>query len=101
MSNLLFFRRSDAYRHAAATEFNRARTLPPGAERNQLRKRARALRDLAREEAWLEGRPVRRPRNQPRCAIALSNPWSLMGMKAAEQLRPFSPIPDRRGPTVG
>jgi hypothetical protein len=58
MSNLLFFSRSSAYRHAARTELQRARMLRPGFERNHARKRAKALRDLARNEAWLEGQPL-------------------------------------------
>jgi hypothetical protein len=55
MSNLLFFSRSCAYGHAARTELHNARLLPRGSERNQARKRARALRDLARNEAWPPG----------------------------------------------
>ena len=35
MSNLLFFRRSCAYRHAARTELHKARSLPRGMERDQ------------------------------------------------------------------
>jgi hypothetical protein len=65
MSNLLFFSRSCAYRHAARMELVRARLLLPGSERNQMRKRARALRDLARNEAWLEGQDLRRHRSHP------------------------------------
>jgi hypothetical protein len=65
MSNLLFFSLSSAYRHAARTELHRARMLSPGFERNQARKRARALRDLARNEAWLEGQTLRAHRNRP------------------------------------
>jgi hypothetical protein len=55
MSNLLFLHRSCAYRHAAATAFRKARALPIGPERNAERLLGRALRDLARTEAWLEG----------------------------------------------
>jgi hypothetical protein len=60
MSNLLFYSRSCAYRHAARAELRRARALPAGPLRNQARQRARALRDLARDEAWLEGQPPAR-----------------------------------------
>ncbi len=70
MSNLLFFSRSCAYRHAARMELLGARMLLPGSERNQMRKRARALRDLARNEAWLEGRTLR---SRPRPAATMSN----------------------------
>ena len=55
MSNLLFLRRSYAYRHAAAAAFRNARALPIGSERNGQRVLARALSELARTEAWLEG----------------------------------------------
>ena len=65
MSNLLFFNRSSAYRHAARTELHRARMLLPGFERNQARKRAEALRDLARNEAWLEGQILQTHRSRP------------------------------------
>jgi hypothetical protein len=58
MSNLLFLRRCFAYRYAACMEFHKARMLPRGLERNQVRKLARALRDLARNEAWLEGQTL-------------------------------------------
>jgi hypothetical protein len=68
MSNLLFFSRSCAYGHAARTELHNARLLPRGSERNQARKRARALRDLARNEAWLEGRTLSMHRRRPRFA---------------------------------
>ena len=55
MAKLLFFRKSCAYRHAARMELETAMALPAGTKRNAARKRARALLDLAREEAWLEG----------------------------------------------
>ena len=55
MSNLLFLRRSYAYRHAAAMAFRRARALPIGPQRNVDRVLARGLSELARAEAWLEG----------------------------------------------
>jgi hypothetical protein len=70
MSNLLFFRRSCAYRHAARTELRHARLLPLGSERNQVIERARGLRDLARAEAWLEGETLRARRNDDLFAAA-------------------------------
>jgi hypothetical protein len=70
MSNLLFFRRSCAYRHAARVELQKARLLPRGSERNQALQRVRALRDLARDEAWLEGQTLRTRRNDSRFAVA-------------------------------
>jgi hypothetical protein len=73
MSNLLFFSRSCAYCHAARTELREARLLPRGSERNQARKRARALRDLARNEAWLEGHLPRIHRSHPRLATPVNN----------------------------
>jgi hypothetical protein len=79
MSNLLFFSRSCAYRHAARTELQQARLLLPGSERNQMRRRARALRDLARNEAWLEGRPLRR---HPRFAATAGNVERIDGARA-------------------
>ena len=65
MSNLLFLRRSYAYRHAAATVFRKARALPMGSERNMARVLARGLRDLARTEAWLEGDRSHARRQRP------------------------------------
>jgi hypothetical protein len=59
MGHLLFFRLSCAYRHAARLELQAARVLPCGPARDAARKRARALKDLAREEAWLEGQVPR------------------------------------------
>jgi hypothetical protein len=61
MSNLLFLRRSCAYRHAAATVFRKARALPIGSERNVQRALARGLSEMARTEAWLEGQRSHRP----------------------------------------
>jgi hypothetical protein len=55
VSNLLFFRRSYAYRNAAAEMMRKARALPLGPERRAARQLARALKDLAKTEAWLEG----------------------------------------------
>ncbi len=55
MSNLLFFRRSLATRNAAVAAMRKARAMPPGPERRAARQLARALNDLAKTEAWLEG----------------------------------------------
>ena len=72
MGNLLFFRRSCAYRNAAVEMMRKARAMPLGSERRAARQLARALRDLAKTEAWLEGQTFRlrrvpydreRPRN--------------------------------------
>jgi hypothetical protein len=65
MGNLLFLRRSYAYRHAAIEMMRKARAIPLGPERRAAHQLARALEDLAKNEAWLEGRVVRsdRPRN--------------------------------------
>jgi hypothetical protein len=55
VSNLLFFRRSFAYRNAAVEMLRKARAMAPGPERRAARRLARALGDLAKTEAWLEG----------------------------------------------
>ena len=73
MSNLLFFRRSLAYRHAAVETLRKARAMPPGTERRATRQFARALSDLAKTEAWLEGQapdqgPARAREQAPRAA---------------------------------
>ncbi|TMJ63526.1 MAG: hypothetical protein E6G79_09510 [Alphaproteobacteria bacterium] len=73
MSNLLFFSRSVAYRHAALEMMRKARAMPPGPERRAPRQLARALLNLAKTEAWLEGQTAR-PRSldfneQPRRTI--------------------------------
>jgi hypothetical protein len=60
MGNLVFLRRSDAYRHAAAAALRHARATPPGSERTEARVLARGLMELARTEAWLEGKRFRR-----------------------------------------
>src|SRR3982074_1733460 len=75
VGNLLFFRRSCAYRNAAAEMMRRARAMPLGSERRAARQLARALKDLAKTEAWLEGQtPHRRvmthDREHPRSAAA-------------------------------
>ncbi len=57
--SVLFFHRSPAYRSAAVEMMRKARALPPGPERRAARQLARALRDLERTEAWLEGQTPR------------------------------------------
>jgi hypothetical protein len=59
VSNLLFFRRSLAYRHTALETMRKARAMPPGPERHAMRRFARALGELAKTEAWLEGQTPR------------------------------------------
>jgi hypothetical protein len=59
VSNLLFFRRSCAYRNAAVEIMRKARAMSLGSERRAARQLARALRDLAKTEAWLEGQTPR------------------------------------------
>jgi hypothetical protein len=56
MGQVVFLYRSLAYRNAAAEMLRKARGLPRGAERRVARRYAAALLDLARTEAWLEGR---------------------------------------------
>jgi hypothetical protein len=74
VSNLLFFRRSLATRHAAIETMRRARAMPPGPERRATRRFARALSDLAKTEAWLEGQMSdgRPPPTHPRMPTAPS-----------------------------
>ncbi|WGD50445.1 hypothetical protein QA641_33370 [Bradyrhizobium sp. CB1650] len=68
MGKVVYLYRSLAYRNAAAEMLRKARKLPRGAERRAARCYAKALRDLAQTEAWLEGRiaddpaPVQRMR---------------------------------------
>jgi hypothetical protein len=74
VSNLLFFRRSLAYRSAAVEIMRKARATPPGSERRAARQLARALYDLAKTEAWLEGQTPRlgsmaHNREHPRSAV--------------------------------
>src|SRR5258708_36079595 len=59
VGNLLFFRRSYAYRSAAAELMRKTRAMPLGSERRAARQLARALKDLAKTEAWLEGQTPR------------------------------------------
>ncbi|MBR1090025.1 hypothetical protein JQ621_21390 [Bradyrhizobium manausense] len=70
MAKVVFLYRSLAYRNAAADMLRKARKLPPGAERSAARRYATALRDLARTEAWLEGRVADEPQSMPRLKIA-------------------------------
>jgi hypothetical protein len=72
MGKVVFLYRSLAYRNAAADILRKARRLPRGAERSAARRYARALRDLARTEAWLEGRIPREPRMAQRMTSAAS-----------------------------
>ncbi|MDA9427072.1 MULTISPECIES: hypothetical protein [Bradyrhizobium] len=72
MGKVVFLYRSLAYRNAAADILRKARRLPSGAERSAARRYARALRDLARTEAWLEGRVARDPRIASRTTSAVS-----------------------------
>src|SRR3977135_2176539 len=74
VGNLLFFRRSCAYRNAAVEMMRKARAMPLGSERRAARQLARALKDLAKTEAWLEGQKLRHPganwnQEQPRSAV--------------------------------
>ena len=74
MSNLLYLRRSLAYRNAAVEMMRKARGEPFGPERRSALQLARALKDLAKTEAWLEGQtPYRRPvtyRRDPAAPLA-------------------------------
>jgi len=72
MGKVVYLYRSLAYRNAAADILRKARKLPRGAERSAARRYARALRDLARTEAWLEGRVAREPRTLQRMTSAAS-----------------------------
>lgn len=56
MGTVVFLYRSLAYRNAAREMLRKARELPHGSERRTACRYAMALRDLARNEAWLEGR---------------------------------------------
>lgn len=79
VSNLLFFRRSLATRHAALETMRRARAMPPGPERRAVRRFARALSELAKTEAWLEGQAPRRRVSAYRheqAALAVSSCWA-------------------------
>jgi hypothetical protein len=76
VSNLLFFRRSLAYRDAAVEMMRKARAMPLGSERRAARQLARALKDLARTEAWLEGHtprpgPMAYNRERPRSVVSI------------------------------
>src|SRR6267143_2861516 len=75
VGNLLFFRRSCAYRNEAVEMMRKARAMPLGPERRAARQLARALKDLAKTEAWLEGqtprlRPVPSDREWPHHAAS-------------------------------
>jgi hypothetical protein len=72
MGKVVYLYRSLAYRNAAADMLRKARKLPRGAERSAARRYAKALRDLARTEAWLEGRVACEPRSLPHMTTAAS-----------------------------
>jgi hypothetical protein len=72
MGKVVFLYRSLAYRNAAADILRKARKLPHGADRSAARSYARALRDLAQTEAWLEGRIADEPRSFRRLKVAAS-----------------------------
>lgn len=59
VNNVVYFRPSYAYRNAAVEAMRKARAIPPGPERRAARQLARALKDLAKAEAWLEGQTPR------------------------------------------
>jgi len=61
VSNLLFLRRSLAYRSAAVEMMRKARGKPFGPERRSALQLAWALKSLAKTEAWLEGQTPCRP----------------------------------------
>ena len=94
MGVLLFFRRSCAYRHAARTELSEARSLPRGSERDRALKRARALFDLARDQAWLEGQ-ARTHRNDRRFGTASVAPERIAVHSDCDENR-VRPSSDRR-----
>jgi hypothetical protein len=70
MDNLVFLRRSDEYRHVAATALRNARAMPRGSDRKRARVLARGLIALARTEAWLEGQRCGPRRMPPRIAVS-------------------------------
>lgn len=72
MGKVVYLYRSLAYRNAAADMLRKARKLPHGAERSAARRYAKALRDLAQTEAWLEGRVAVEPRSILRTKVAAS-----------------------------
>jgi hypothetical protein len=76
VSNLLYLRRSLAYRGAAVEMMRKARGKPFGPERRSALQLARALKDLAKTEAWLEGQTLdRRPVTYRQdCAASLAEP---------------------------
>lgn len=72
MGKVVFLYRSLVYRNAAADILRKARKLPRGAERSAACRYAKALRDLAQTEAWLEGRVAREPQTTQRRKSAAS-----------------------------
>jgi len=58
---LLYLRKSIELRRKAVEALRKARALPPGSERNELRQIALAYKALSESEAWLSGE-----RNKPK-----------------------------------
>jgi len=52
---LLYLRKSIELRRKAVEALRKARALPPGPERNELRQVALAYKALSENEAWLSG----------------------------------------------
>jgi hypothetical protein len=52
---LLYLRKSIELRRKAVEAVRKARALPPGPERNELRQIALAYKALSENEAWLSG----------------------------------------------
>jgi hypothetical protein len=88
VSNLLFFRPSLATRYAAVETIRQARAMPPGPERRATRRFARALSDLAKTEAWLEGQA---PRQR---ASAYAHPGRAVSSHEGEYQGHTLPSPD-------
>ena len=71
--HLLFLRCSYAYRNAAVETLRKVRAMPLGPERRAARQLARALTDLAKTEAWLQGQTLHLRtynREHPRRAVS-------------------------------
>jgi hypothetical protein len=56
---LLYLRKSIELRLKAVEALRKARGLPPGPERNELRQIALAYKALSQNEAWLSGERMR------------------------------------------
>ncbi len=72
MGTVVFLYRSLAYRNAAADLLRKARKLPRGGERSAVLRYARALKELAHTEAWLEGRSDSKPQATVPVRVAAS-----------------------------